>query len=180
MANIKFHLPIVFILVVISLTTSVCVAKNDKREDDSMQHSRVVALAPISQIGFKVHDARSPIEEFGIDVKEYPENKIIIRSFEIWKRNHNGFDKEATLSKEEYENLWKKMQRFDVWSLEDFPYSSSFHPVTHDFIFSKAGKTHKIYAQDLPQPLSDIVLLLDRVAKEKLGVSHYNSSLAKS
>ena len=130
---------------------------------------------PISEIGFKASGGRSPVEEYGITVKEYPD-KIVIRSFELWRREEEGgFNKETVLTREEYENLWLEITRYNVWNLSDSFEAQHTDAFTYEFVFLKNKQTKRILDYGLSEPkLVDIARFLDQLASSKLGFSLFD------
>ena len=141
-----------------------CAASNSAEEGKMGQYGDFIEGPPISEISFRASGGRSPVEEFGITVKEYSK-KIIIRSFKIWRRDENSFDKESELSKDEYQNLWKEIEKYDVWSLENSFEAEYTDAFTYEFTFSRDKKIKKIQAYGLSEPkLEQIIRFLNQLA----------------
>lgn len=150
---------------------------NSNAEETSMGKYRdLIEGIPISQTGFRAYGGRSPIEEYGITVKEYPD-KIVLRSFQIWRRGDDGFDKETIISKQEYENLWNEIEKFDIWKQKSSlaPYFDGF---VYDFTFLRNGKAHNVEAGEVGL-LDNVARLLDRLAYNKLGVRLYDDAKSR-
>lgn len=127
----------------------------------------------VSEIEFKASGGRSPVQEYGIVLREYPK-EIVLRVFKVWWRGEQTLDKEVTISKEEYETFWEQVNRLGVWELGDqffSPYSDGF---THEFVFVKNGKSKKLVSLNPEGPVWELINLLDDLCIQKLGVSLYN------
>lgn len=139
-------------------------------------YGELIEGSPVSQIGFRATGGRSPVEEYGITVKEYSD-RIVIRSFEKWARGEKGFDKEATLSKEEYKELWTRIEKYNVWTIKKSQTPLFFDAFWYDFVFLKDGKLNEVNeTQGLEGGLRNVALILDELGKKKLGVSLYSQA----
>lgn len=180
MAKIRIVIVAFFVILFNSiLSHDVCSSgsKMISEENISGDYRDLIEGPPLSQISIRASGGRSPVEEYGITVKEY-KTKIVIRSFEKWRKEGHGFDREAILSKAEYEDLWKQIEKANVWISEDsldFSYTDLF---AFEFTFSKNGRNHDVSAYGkLSDPLQATTLLVDELAKKKLNISPFSKNI---
>lgn len=142
-----------------------------KEKMSQADYLELVREIPISQIGIISSGGRSDIKEYGMTVKEYDE-LIVIRVFKTPYSEKEAVDKKAILSKEEYEELWKRLEKLNIWSLKDVREPGYLDAFEHDLIFSRNDRNHQIHTTSL-EPIQGIIDPLNELSKKKLGITLY-------